>query len=428
MTVQVAASYEDTLSMILADVEVLSQETVPLERAIGRALSAALASPVALPPWDNAGMDGYAVRREDVVNASAEAPVALTVMGESVAGSIAAKLPRVSAGQAVRIMTGAPVPYGANVVVRVEDTDAGIESVSILNNRDSKGRGNIRPEGQEVGRGDLVFSAGTTISPPHLGVLASLGHALVPVHRRPKVAVLSGGNELVMVENFDAVLAGKCIVSSTSYALPAFLESVGAEVQRLPLVRDDLDAVVEGIRDALDDGCDLLLTTGGVSVGAYDYVRDAITKLGGTIDRWRARIRPGGPLGIGSVRGRRWLGLPGNPVSTMVTATLFAAPLVRLLGGHARVHNATIRVRMLDEVETAAPLAHFLRVVLESNEDGSIQARLAGAQASNLLRTLAECNALLHVPEHVGATRSGDVFAAIPFAWAMTSMRAGSTL
>ena len=230
----------------------------------------------------------------------------------------------------------------------------------------------------------------------------------------------------MMVEDFDSVREGNRIVSSTSYSLPAYLESIGAEVQRMPLVGDTLQAMVSSIGDALDGGCDLLLTTGGVSVGAYDYVRDAIAALGGTIESWRARIRPGGPLGIGSVRGRRWLGLPGNPVSTMVTATLFAAPLVRLLGGHARVHNAMINVRMLDEVETAAPLAHFLRVVLQSGKDGTIEARLAGAQASNLLRTMADCNGLLHVPENVVATKSGDVFSAIPFMSAMTCTLAGS--
>ena len=164
---------------------------------------------------------------------------------------------------------------------------------------------------------------------------------------------------------------------------------------------------------AITEGCDLLVTTGGVSVGAHDYTREALVALGGTVDFWRARIRPGGPIGTGRVRGATWLGLPGNPVSTMVTGALFAWPLIRKLGGHTRVTHRTFRVTMQDRVETPAPLTYFVRVVLSRRDDGSLDAHLAGPQGSNLLRTMADAEALLIVPESCAVVMPGDRFDAV---------------
>jgi molybdopterin molybdotransferase len=233
----------------------------------------------------------------------------------------------------------------------------------------------------------------------------------------------------VMLDRFDEVRAGKRIVSSTSYALPALLRELGADVRVLPLVSDTLDDVTRATLDALEGGADgppdVLVTTGGISVGEHDYTRDALLSLGGKLDFWRARIRPGGPIGSGSVRSVRWLGLPGNPVSSMVTAMLFAGPLLRRLGGHSRTQHATIRVRMLDDVATAAPLAHFLRVALSAGPDGTIEARMTGAQGSNLLRTMALADALLHVPHDVSRVEAGQTYDAIPFPNALWCMPAG---
>jgi len=411
--------YDDALQVILDSVRTTRTaiESVPLESALGRALAQDITSRVALPPWDNAGMDGYAVRRSDVLGASRSVPRVMPVVGTSMAGADATQLPWVQAGTAVRIMTGAPMPPGADAVVRVEDSDGGETQVVIHDDRDAQGRGNVRPRGEDVESGQVVFSAGTTIRAAHLGVLASIGQREVPVHRAPRVTMVSSGDELVLLDDFDAALAGQRIVSSSHYAVPALLRAAGADVRVTPPVPDTLEALTNALGDALDAGCDVLLTTGGVSVGAHDYTREALARVGGTQHFWRAKIRPGGPIGTGSVRGVPWLGLPGNPVSTLVTATLFAWPLLRTLAGHAAVMPARIPVRVAPwletPLETPAPLTYFLRVQLSMAGDGVLEAAPAGAQGSNLLRTMALADALLMVPEGVDRVMPGSMQCAI---------------
>jgi molybdopterin molybdotransferase len=408
-----ALRYEEALAAIVNSAVPLPVEQVPLEASLGRALAAPITSPVALPPWDNAGMDGYAIRRNDIAGATSDAPARLRVTGTIAAGADPTRLPAVSAGSSVRIMTGAPVPAGADAVVRVEDTDGGTEMVQIRDTRDAVGRGNIRPRGEDVGEGEVLFAAGTTLGASHLGVLASVGCATVPVFRRPRVTVLSSGDELVLLDRFDDVRAGRRIVASSTYAVPALLRAAGADVTVAPLVPDTLEAMVAAFSAAIDGGCDLLVTTGGVSVGAHDYTRDALVALAGSVDFWRARIRPGGPIGTGRVRGATWLGLPGNPVSTMVTGTLFAWPLIRRLGGHTQTAHRTLPVVMRDRFETPAALTYFVRVSLVRGEDGALEARLAGPQGSNLMRTMAEADALLVVPEDCAVVMPGARFEAI---------------
>ena len=310
-------------------------------------------------------------------------------------------------------MTGAPVPTSADSVIRIEDTDGGTDVVRVSRARDVGNRGNIRPRGEDVEAGAALLEDGVTIGPSHLGLLASVGCASVPVHRQPRVIQLSGGDELVLLDQFSEVLAGRRIVSSSTYALPALLRAAGADVTVAPLVPDTLHDTMTAIEAALECGCDLLVTTGGVSVGAHDYTREALVKLGGSVDFWRARIRPGGPIGTGHVRGVTWLGLPGNPVSTMVTATLFAWPLIRRLGGHANTSHRTLTVTMRDHFETASPLTYFVRVVLTRRDDGGYDARLSGAQGSNLMHSMALAEALLVVPESRSTVAPGDVLDAM---------------
>ena len=408
-------SFDEALDAILLQANGRTTETeqVALTHALGRALGAPIRSHVALPPWDNAGMDGYAVQRTDVIGATRGAPRMLPVLGMSAAGADATALPWVQQGTALRIMTGAPMPPGANAVIRIEDTDEGIEQVTVFDDRDASGRANVRPRGEDVAAGSELFARGTTIGASHLGVLASIGAHTVPVYRAPRVTIVSSGDELVMLDRFDEVEAGQRIVSSTSYALPALLRSAGAQVRTLPLVPDTLRALTDALSGALDDGCDLLITTGGVSVGAHDYTRDALSALGGRQTFWRARIRPGGPIGTGTVREVPWIGLPGNPVSTMVTGALFAWPLIRLLGGHVGHRPLRVPVRFVDSADTPAPLTHFLRVIVSAGADGMPEARLAGAQGSNLLRTMALANALLLIPPEVSRAEPGMLFTAI---------------
>lgn len=408
-------AYTDALAAVLEQAagDTTATEWVSLQASLGRALAQDISSRLALPPWDNAGMDGYAVQRADVLGASTLSPRVLPVIGTSMAGADPTLLPWVQQGTAVRIMTGAPMPPGADAVIRVEDTDGGENQVRVQHDRDITGRGNVRPRGEDIAAGAVLFSRGTTVRAAHLGALASIGVSDVPVTRAPRVTVVSSGDELVLLDRFDDVLSGHRIVSSSSYALPALLRGAGADVTMAPLVPDTLEALTTALEQALDSGCDLLVTTGGVSVGAHDYTRDALAALGGSQRFWRARIRPGGPLGTGTVRGTPWIGLPGNPVSTMVTGALFAWPLIRQLGGHRGVHHARLPVRMLDHADTPAPLTYFLRVSLQVGSDGVPEARLSGAQGSNLLRTMAMADALLEVPPSVNHVDAGSTCAAI---------------
>ncbi|MEN9509910.1 MAG: molybdopterin biosynthesis protein MoeA, partial [Gemmatimonadota bacterium] len=294
----------------------------PIESALEHALAEPIQSSIALPPWNNAGMDGYAVRRADVIGATAQAPVVLPVIATSMAGADVTTLPVVRPGTAVRIMTGAPMPPEADAVIRIEDTDGGganggganggganggsanggSAQVTITDARDATGRGNVRPRGEDVAEGAQLFAAGTTIRAAHLGVLASIGCATVRVFERPRVTILSSGDELVLLDRFHEVAAGKRIIASSSYALPPLLRSAGADVTVAPIAEDSLAGMTAAVAAALERGCDLLVTTGGISVGAHDFTRDAIDANGGSAQVTITDARDA--IGRGNVRPR----------------------------------------------------------------------------------------------------------------------------
>jgi molybdopterin molybdotransferase len=278
----------------------------------------------------------------------------------------------------------------------VEDTDRGELRVAIRDSRDA-GR-NVRPRGEDLRDGDVALRAGTVIDAPQLGVLASIGAREVAVHRRPRVAVLSTGDELVDIDGFADVIAGRRIVSSNSYTLRAAASTAGAEIVDLGICPDDRDMLRARLETARDSGCDLLLTSGGVSVGAFDYTRDVLSTLGAAMHFWRVRIRPGGPLGFGRLGETPWLGLPGNPVSAMVTFELFARPAIRRMRGERAVFPRPMPVVLDEEITIGAPLTHFLRVVLTTAADGRVHARLTGPQGSGLLTSMARADALVVVP------------------------------
>lgn len=401
-----AFSVHEASEQILARIKPVATERVPLRDALGRVLAADVRSPIEHPPWDNSSMDGYAVRAADVQGASSDAPITLRVMETVRAGMQPTHA--VNPGTAVRIMTGAPIPNGADSVVRVEDTDGDETRVTIRDARDA-GR-NIRPRGEDLRIDDIAVAHGTVIGPAQLGVLASVGAAMVDVYRRPRVAVLTSGDELVDVDEFDMVRRGERIVSSNSYTILASATAAGAEVVDLGIVPDHPAAYTERLAGAR--GCDLLLTTGGVSVGAFDFTKDVLRSLGAELHLWRIRMRPGAPMGFGTLDGMPWLGLPGNPVSAMVTFELFARPLIRRQRGERSIFRRAIDVQVKDDLSLGASLTHFFRAIVTWGEAGPV-ARLTGPQGSGLLTSMSRANALLVIPPDRMEVRSGEMARAI---------------
>ena len=393
---------------MLAGVQPLGSEAVQLEQAAGRVLARDVVSPVFLPPHDNASMDGFAAYADDVRGSASERPSRLRIIGTIPAGSAPTRA--LVRGEAARIMTGAYLPEGADSVIRVEDTAVDADVVLVLDDRDA-GR-NIRRRGEDVRADHVVMRAGTAIGAPHIGVLASAGCAEPVVYRRPRVAILATGDELVTLDRFAEVRSGRRIVSSNSYALAAAVRAAGGDPVPLGIAPDDPSALAARLRPA--EGCDLVLTSGGVSVGDFDYTRRVIAELGGTLSLWRVRMRPGAPLGFGTVFGVPWLGLPGNPVSALVTFELFGRPLIRTLAGHARPHRRTIAVTIGDAVHLGAPLTHFLRAVLDAGLSDMPVARLTGAQSSGMLTSMSAAEVLLVIPPDPLDVPAGSTVRALP--------------
>jgi molybdopterin molybdotransferase len=401
-------SVAEASARILADVRALPPERVPLLDALGRVLAAPLTAPLTLPPWDNSAMDGYAVRASDVASASAESPVSLPVLETIAAGGFPTR--PLAPGAATRIMTGAPLPEGADSVVRVEDTDGGLARVAVRSARDA-GK-NRRLRGEDLRAGEVVLPAGTPVGPAQIGVLASCGAAAVDVVRRPRVAILGSGDELVDLDRFHEALEGRKIVSSNSYTLHALVRAAGGEPVNLGVSADAPAALRERLERAA--GCDLLVTSAGISVGEFDYARDVLAAMGADLKFWRVRMRPGAPLGFGILRGMPWIGLPGNPVSTMVTFELFVRPAIRKLLGHSRLFRRAVTATLEEPVTTGARLTHFLRAVLAPRDDGATGVRLTGPQGSGILTSMARANALLVVPEDRQRLEAGESVRAIP--------------
>jgi molybdopterin molybdotransferase len=392
---------------ILADIQKLSIERIPLLDTLGRVLAQTVTSPLTLPPWDNSAMDGYAVRSSDIVTATAAAPVTLPVHETVAAGGFpSGPLP---AGVAVRIMTGAPIPEGTDTVVRVEDTDGGVTSVIIRDARD--GKKNLRFRGEDIRQGQVVLGPGAPLSAAQIGVLASVGASEVEVYRRPRVAILGSGNELVDLDRFDEAVNGGKIVSSNSYTMHAMIRMAGGIPIDLGIARDDPADLRARLERAT--GCDLIVTTAGVSVGEFDYVREVLAGLGAEMKFWKIRMRPGAPLGFGMLNGVPWIGLPGNPVSVMVTFDLFVRPAIRLMLGYTHIFRRPVPVQLEEVVTIGAKLTHFLRGVVRVHENGTLSARLTGPQGSGILTSMSAANALLIVPPERPRVDVGDTVNAL---------------
>jgi molybdopterin molybdotransferase len=380
----------------------LPPEERPLSVALGLVLATDVVSPLDLPPWANSAMDGYACRTADV-REGAELRVVETV----VAGRFPARA--LGPGESTRLFTGAPLPDGADCVIRQEDTTRDGDRVTIHDARDA-GK-NTRRAGEDVRKGETVLRAGIALGPARLALLAAMAHEPVAVHRPPVVAYLASGDELATLEDRDAILAGRKIANSNAYALDGLIREAGAVPQYVGLAADTRTS----LRTLLERGleADVLVTTAGVSVGEHDLVRDVLGELGYEILISRVRLRPGAPLGFGIRKGRPWIGLPGNPVSTMVTFELFVRPLIRRMLGHPLPFRRTIPVVTAEDITLGPRLQHFLRVVLSAEPGAIPRAHLTGLQGSGILSSMARADALLIVPEDHPRVPAGSTLSAL---------------
>ena len=389
---------DEAYRRLLARAHVTGTESVPLTEAVGRVLAEPMVlAAVDVPPFANSAMDGYAVR-------AADTPGSLRVIGEVAAG--ATELPTVEPGTAAGIMTGAPLPPGADAVVPIEDVSEADGSVSIPAGVLSANH--VRAQAHDTRAGDEICLPGP-LTPAKIAVLASLGIGDVTVRGRPVVAILSTGNELVGPG--EALGPGQ-IHDANGVALAAAVIEAGGEPLLLPRQLDEVWPIESALMDAARDA-DLVVTSGGVSVGRHDYVR-AVLEKHGSLDFWRIAVQPGKPLAVGALGGATVIGLPGNPVSALVTFELFVRPFIRTmldLGGDGRLH---VRATPTERIAKDTARRAFLRVNVW-HEDDQIHARPAGGQASSQLRPMADANALLIVPEGVDAAEAPTTYEAIVF-------------
>jgi molybdopterin molybdotransferase len=373
-----------------------------LREALDLVTAAAVVSPIDLPPWTNSAMDGYACRAADV-----RAGAVLRVVETIPAGRFPTR--PLGAGEAARIFTGAPLPEGSDGVIRQEDTTAGDGTVTIDDPRDA-GR-NFRRRGEDITAGQTVLPAGSPLGPAQLGVLASIAHEPVAVHRPPVVAFLGSGDEIVDLDRRDDILAGRKIATSNSYTLTGMIRRAGGVPRELGIAADTRESLRTHLERAT--GADLLVTTAGVSVGEHDLVREILAELGCDMKVHRVRMRPGAPLGFGLLGEMPWIGLPGNPVSTMVTFELFVRPVIRGQLGFGRLFRRTVPVIVEEPISLGPRLRHFLRAVVAARPDGRLGARLTGPQGSGILTSMARADALLIVPEDRPEVATGETLAAL---------------
>lgn len=410
-------SYGQALDRVLDAAVVAPSESVPLAQAQGRILAEPVVAPWTLPALPNSAMDGYAVRGEDIGAATEAHPVRLPVVGVALPGHPWEGT--LGPGQAVRIMTGGPVPHGADSVVRVEHTQAGTDrDVAVVLGTDA-GR-NVRPAGEDMQAGETLLRAGRRLTPGALATLASVGLHAVPVRRRPRVGVLGSGDELVAVQDLaedvgpirDRVREGRAILDSNSPMLVAQVREAGGEAVALPTTRDTEGAIATSIDRALAEDLDLLVTIGGASMGTHDLLKRVFEERGCVVDFWRSKIRPGSPVSLAHLPRPQAsdlpvLGLPGNPASAFVTFEVLGRPMVLAQQGTRNVRRPEVICQATGPLTGAEALTVFLRVVV-SAANGTFNAQLTGPQNSGLVSGLGKATGLAVLPEGVGRIDAGE--------------------
>ncbi|MBI2987063.1 MAG: molybdopterin molybdotransferase MoeA [Deltaproteobacteria bacterium] len=378
-------SVYEAIEVILNQISPLSGEEVPILQAAGRVLCEDVCSRRSVPPFSNSAMDGYAVRWQDVAEASPANPVTLRILESVPAGYVAKR--RVVEGSAIKIMTGAPLPRGADTVVRVEHTESAGDDVRI--NRVDGSGSHIREAGEDIQKGQMILEKGKVLSPADIGLMASVGKSRVRVYRRPTVGVISTGDELLEVG--DRPRAGK-IVNSNSYTLAAAIRETGAISVALGIVRDKRKSLASVFKRALR--YDAVITSGGISMGDYDLVKEALGDVGVEMQFWHVAQRPGHPMAFGRIGRKPVFGLPGNPVSSAVSFLLYARPALLKLMGHRNLFLPVIQATLEHEIKKSRGVKEFIRCRLRF-EEGRSFASSTGAQGAGMLRSLSLAQGLI---------------------------------
>ena len=391
-------SVEEALNRILAQIPVLCLEKVDIIGSLGRIIGEDILAPRDIPPLDNSAMDGYAVRAADIKGASRENPISLNVIEELPAGVLPQR--SVTRGEAVRIMTGAPIPKGADTVVMVEDTEKAGKGVRVFHELPSGE--NIRRAGEDAKKGNRVISKGSLIRPAEVGMLASAGRAFVSVHQRPVVAILCTGEELVDV---DEAIADHRIVSSNSYTLSAQVIECGAIPLQLGIAKDDPAEINQRLRQGLR--ADVILSSAGVSVGDYDLVKDVLKEIGFQMEFWRVAMKPGKPLTFGTIGGKPTFGLPGNRVSSMISFEQFVRPSLLKMIGHKNLFRPVVEAILREDIRKKPGRRHFMRARISLEGDRYV-VTTTGPQGSGILSSMVEANSLVIVPEEKTEIKAGE--------------------
>jgi molybdopterin molybdotransferase len=389
---------KDALRHILDCVTPLGFEKINFLDALGRILGEDVYATRNIPPHDNSAMDGFGLTAEDTMGASRENPLFFEIIEDIPAGYMPRKI--VGFAEAVRIMTGAPIPQGVDAVIPVEKTEPDGDRVKIFEEL-SIGQ-NIRYTGEDVREDELVLHRGKVIRPAEIGMLAALGRSFVQVYQRPTVAIIATGDELVDV---DGVLAPEKIITSNSYSSAAQVIECGGVPLQVGIARDTREDLAAKFRDAMH--ADIIVSSAGVSVGEYDYVKDVMNDIGVTIDFWQVAQRPGRPFTFGTSGKKLFFGLPGNPVSSMITFEQYIRPAILAMSGHRKIFRKTIQAVLREDIKKKAGLRFFLRGQV-SARDGVFSVVTTGAQGSGILKSMVMANGIIVLPEDKTAFKAGE--------------------
>jgi len=391
-------SVEEARQRVLASFSPLGGEKVSLLDALGRVLAEDIYARRPLPPLDNSAMDGFAVRSEDTAQASGNNPIVLRVVGDIPAGMISRR--PLNRGEAMRIMTGAPLPVGADAIIRKEDVEE--REGDIVVRKPTPPGFDVRRKGEDVEGGSLVIPRGTVMRPAEIAMCAAVGRSFISVHQRPRVTIISTGSELAEI---DGEVPPEKIINSNGYALAASVKACGAIPVILGIVPDERAALEQVFRAATR--AEVIISSGGVSVGDYDLVKDIMQEVGNEMKFWRVAMRPGRPLAFGTINGVPLFGLPGNPVSSAVSFEQFVRPALLKMMGFKHLLRPTMRAILEEDIEKSRGLTYFIRGMMRKEGERNF-VKTTGGQGSGIITSLVKANVIIVLPEEKEVVKKGE--------------------